>query len=301
MRIARAFVPIVLAGVALTGAARGADVPFPSAQITGDVFVIANTVNADNALTNYFAPGSTVYFRSYAIDGKTRKLLTGKQAKYFYATIPGAPNVKFRYAPTSRYATGRYKWIGSWTVPADYPLGVVRVTVLVKTKSKRNGIFHQVPVPSSQLTIMNDPPAPWARGPGSTPGASSGKLSLALYADAVNGTAPPGAARRPIGCTQTNVFKRGERLVPRVWGFDLATSEVLTIENVSDARFSIAGQPDVRLDWGPHGPVGAKVWFWTNYWIIPADYPLGDAVIRLKFKLVDGKAGGLDLPITIVP
>ena len=300
MKLTRAFVPLVLAALAFTVAAR-ADTPFPGMQITGDVFVMAHTVDANKALTNYFRPGSTVYFRSYAVDGKTRRLLTGKQVKYYYAKIPGAANVKMVYSPRSPYATGRYRWIGRWAVPADYRLGIVSFGMLVKTKSKRNGIFHQTPVPSSQLTITQNPPAPWGPGPGSRGTVPRGNVNVALYADTVNGTAPPGAVRRPIGCTQTNVYKRGERVVPRTWGFDLATGDVLTIENVMDARFSIAGQPDVRLDWGPHGPAANRVWFWTNFWIIPANYPLGDAVIVVKFKLVDGKAGALSLPITIVP
>lgn len=300
MKPARAFVPLVLAALAFTAAAR-ADTPFPGMQITGDVFVMAHTVDVDRAMTNYFRPGSTVYFRSYAVDGKTRKLLTGKQVKYYYAKIPGAANVKFVYSPKSPYATGRYTWIGRWTVPSDFPLGSIHLGILVKTKTKRNGIFHQTPVPSSQLTITQNPPPPFGRGPGPQGSAPKGNVNVAIYADTVNGTAPAGAVRRPLGCTQTNVYKRGERVVPRAWGFDLATDDVLTIENVMDARFSIAGQPDVRLDWGPHGPATARVWFWTNYWVIPADYPLGDTTIVVKFKLVDGKVGALSLPITIVP
>ena len=299
MKIARTLVPLALAALAFTAVARG-DTPFPGPQITGDVFVIANTVTSDNALQNYFAPGSTVYFRSYAVDGKTRKLVTSKHAKYYYAKIPGAANVKMRYLPRSPYATGRYKWIGRWTVPANYSLGIVNFAMLVKTKSKRNGIFHQIPVPSSQLTIMNNPPAPWARGPGSKSSTST-KVNVALYADAVNGTAPPGAVRRPIGCTQTNVFKRGERVVIRTWGYDLASGEILTIDNVMESHTSVAGVPNVKLDWGAHGPAAARVWFWSNFWIISADYPLGDAVIHVRFNLVDGKVGAIDVPITIVP
>ena len=40
------------------------------------------------------------------------------------------------------------------------------------------------------------------------------KLNVFLYVDTVNGTRPVGAKPRPIGCTQTNVFQRGEQ------GFD---------------------------------------------------------------------------------
>ena len=48
----------------------------------------------------------------------------------------------------------------------------------------------------------------------------------------MNGTRPAAAAARPIGCTQTNVFKRGEQFVLRTWGFDLANGAVLSLDNV---------------------------------------------------------------------
>ena len=44
------------------------------------------------------------------------------------------------------------------------------------------------------------------------------KLNVFLYVDTVNGSRPVGAKPRPIGCTQTNVFQRGEQVVFRIWG-----------------------------------------------------------------------------------
>ncbi len=49
---------------------------------------------------------------------------------------------------------------------------------------------------------------------------------------------------------------------------------MLTIDNVSEAHFTVAGQPNVTLNWGAHGAV--KVFFWTNAWHHPGLYPLGD-------------------------
>ena len=51
--------------------------PFPTAN-SGDVFVIAHAVVTDGAISNYFAPGSTVNLRAYAVDGKTSAVLTAK-------------------------------------------------------------------------------------------------------------------------------------------------------------------------------------------------------------------------------
>ena len=272
-------------------------IPFPAVH-AGNVFVIAHTVTTDGVMSDYFAPGGTVVFRSYAVDAKTRKVLTAKDVTYFYVKIPNQPNVKLACTPTSKVASGQYTWTGTWTVPANYPTGVVPFKVLVKTKAKRIGSFVQMPVVTSQLTISTNPQIP--SGPGPAGGAApSGKVSTVIYADSVNGTRPAGAAPRPIGCSQTNVFKRGEQYVQRAWGFDLTTKEVLSIDNVTEAHFSVPGVPNITLNWGSHGP--QKVFFWTNFWNIPASYPLGNTTVHITYTLTSGAVATLDYPIVITP
>jgi hypothetical protein len=73
------------------------------------------------------------------------------------------------------------------------------------------------------------------------------------------------------------------------------------MDNVANAKFSVAGQPDVTLNWGSHGPTGNKVWFWANAWNIPTAYPLGDVRIHVVFTLTNGKTGSVDYTATIVP
>lgn len=274
--------------------------PFPSPTV-GDVFVAAQTATTDGSMSNYFKPGSTVVFRAYAVDGKTHKVLLAKDVKYFYVAIPGAPNVKLKYDPKAPGATARMAWTGTWSVPAAYPTGIVAFKVLVKADSKRRGQFVQFPVSPAQLTISNSPPPTYTPGPGASTPAPDEKLDVSLYMDTVNGTRPAAAAPRPVGCTQTNVFKRGEQLVIRVWGVDMATGDVLTSDNVDSATAAIPGQPPLVLNWGGHGATGSKVWFWSNAWQIPKDYPLGDATIQVVFKTDSGKTGTFDYPITIIP
>jgi hypothetical protein len=293
---------LMLALVALPALAvgRGAvadTIPFPAVH-AGSVFVIAHTVTTDGVMSDYFAPDNTVVFRSYAVDAKTRKVLMRRDVTYFYVSIPNQPNVKLRYTPNSKYASGQYQWTGQWTVPSDYPVGTVKFKVWVKTVTRHIGYFQQMPVVTSQLTISTTPQIP--SGPGPSGGAApSGKVTTVIYADSVNGTRPSGAAPRPIGCTQTNVFKRGEQFVQRAWGFDLTSGEVLSIDNVTEAHFTVPGVPDIPLNWGAHGP--QKVFFWTNFWNIPADYPLGTTVVKITYTLTSGKVATLDYPIVITP
>jgi hypothetical protein len=275
-------------------------VPFPAAH-SGDVFVSAQTVTTDGAMSNYFAPSSSVVFRAYAVVGKTRKVVTNKTAKYFYVKIPNQPNLKLKYTPRGPRASGRYTWTAVWNVPSDYATGIVAFKVVVKTKSKRVGGFVQIPVASSHLTITSTPQNPPGSGPTSSTSAGGAKLGFGLYVDSVNGTRPAGAAPRPIGCTQTNVFKRGEQFVLRAWGFDLATGAVLSMDNVTEAHFSVAGVPNIALNWGSHGATGNKVWFWTNFWNIPKDYPLGDTTVHVSFTTTAGKVATFDYLIVIIP
>jgi hypothetical protein len=276
-------------------------VPFPATSV-GPVFIAAQTVNTSGAMASWFAPGSTVVFRAYAVDTKLGKTLTAKDVTFFYVTIPNQPNVKLKYNATAPGATAKMPWTGSWTVPATYPAGLVDFKILAKTVSKHRGLFVQMPVSTSQLNVSSTAAAPF--GPGPAPAASTAsaaKNDLALYVDSVNGTAPAGAPTRPVGCTQTNVYKRGERVVIRTWGFDLKDGTTLSTDNVDTATFTFPGQTPVVLAWGAHGATNAKVWFWTNFFAIPAGFPLGDVTVKVAFKTDSGHTGTFDYSITIVP
>jgi len=297
---------LVAAAAAFTGSARAADgeTPFPAPKVTG-VFVAAQTVTTDGAMTNYFAPGATVVFRAYAVDLKTRKVVLAKDVKFFYVTIPNQPNLRLKYSPSAPGASKGLPWTATWTIPANYAAGAVPFKILVKlskAKGKRTGQFVQFPVASAMLTVTDKLSTVLTPGANAgAAGAAEASLDVALYADTVNGTRPVGAAPRAAGCTQTNVFKRGEQVVPRVWGTDLSTGEVLTSENVKEAHVSIAGMKDISMNWGSHGAVGAKVWFWNAPFIVPADYPLGEMKLHIVFTLDNGKVGMYDHILNIIP
>ena len=127
------------------------------------------------------------------------------------------------------------------------------------------------------------------------------KLDAFIYVDTVNGSRPTGAKPRPVGCTQSNVFTRGEQMVFRVWGTDAASGDVLSTENVSDGHVTFPGMADLKLNWGAHGATSNRVWFWTAAVNLPADYPLGAGTARVVFKTDEGKTGTYDYQFTIVP
>lgn len=127
------------------------------------------------------------------------------------------------------------------------------------------------------------------------------KYPVFLYVDTVNGSRPSGAKPRPISCTQTNYFARGEQVVFRIWGSEAATGDILSTENVKYAYVKIPGQPNLKLNWGPHGAATNRVWFWTAAWIVPKGYPLGTAMTQVVFKTESNTFGRYDYELQIVP
>jgi hypothetical protein len=306
-RILTLLAAIAAGAIMALPAQAAAPAPFPAPTVV-DLFVAAQTVTTDGVMASWFTPGSTVVFRAYAVDPKTKKVVDPKTVKYFYVTIPGQTNVKLRYDPTSAGASTGMPWTGSWAVPATFPKGQVLFKVLVQAKDKTGkqarGQFVQIPVAPATLNISPTAPAPLAPAAPvgqAGAGAEGATLNAALYVDTVNGTAPAGTQARPIGCMQTNVYKRGERVVFRIWGTDLATNELLSNENVSDAHVEIAGQPNVVLGWGAHGQAGLQVYFWAKDWIIPKDFPLGAVNMTVKITTDSGKTGTYAYVLNIIP
>ena len=293
--------------------------PFPGPTMHG-VFVSAQTVTATGQVSDFFARGSTVVFQAYAIDTKAHKLLTQKYSKkefmklspaakkaarttlrMFAVRIPLDGGLPLTFVPESKGVNGLYRWTATWKVPYLYPLGVVHFQVFAKSWAGRRGSFAQLPIAASQLTIASSPVQPFAPGPQIT-GSYSSNLDVGLFVDAVNGSRPANAPPRPVGCTQTNVFKVGEQVVVRAFGYALADGTVLSMDNVTDAHFTIPGvTPDPLLNWGGHGSTNSKSWYWTGFWNIPLNYPIGDVSVHVSFTLVGGMTGTLDYPITIIP
>ncbi|MDH4176190.1 MAG: hypothetical protein OEV72_01340 [Thermoleophilia bacterium] len=128
------------------------------------------------------------------------------------------------------------------------------------------------------------------------------KQDVFLYVDTVNGSRPVGVAPRPLSCTQTNNFKRGEQVVFRAWGSEAATGDILSTENVKSGVVQVPGVAEpLKLNWGAHGATSNRVWFWTAAWVIPADYPLGTANVKVVIETEAGKFARYDYSLTVTP
>jgi hypothetical protein len=142
-------------GILFAAAAGGQTTP-PAWPAGGaaQVFIWADTVTADTGKQdNFFSQGSKIVFRAYAVDLKSKRVITPALAQYFYVQIPAQPNLRLTYRPAGAGVRNAL-WTGVRTVPATYPLGVVNFRVLVHTKGRHHGVFQQAPVPAAQLTIV---------------------------------------------------------------------------------------------------------------------------------------------------
>ena len=290
----------LVAAAAIAGPASSADpLPFPSAK-AGPVFIASHTTTTDGSMSTWFLPGDKVVFRAFAIDTKSQKYLLAKDVRYFYVKIPGQPNVKLTYN-ASPATMANMPWTGTWTVPSSFT-GQVDFRILIKTTLKHTGEFSQMPVSTAKLNIASNAAPVFGPAPTAIATNATGSPTLGMYVDSVNGTRPTGAAPRLVGCSQTNVFKRGEQFVLRAWGMDLKSASVLSNDNVATAKYSIAGQPDTPLNWGAHGSdANNKVFFWSGPWNIPATFPLGTTDVHITYTLVNGTTGSYDYSINIIP
>jgi hypothetical protein len=156
MRRAFLILAVGLTAVVVTavgGAQTPTEVPFPSPKVV-QYFVSARTLDSTGALTNYFKQGSTVTFQAFAAQTKTGNIASSSDLKYFNVMIPGQKAIKLTYkAPAAKKPPATWRWTATWTVPADFPLGVVAVEVNMKSKTNGYGSFVQLPVATSQLTV----------------------------------------------------------------------------------------------------------------------------------------------------
>jgi hypothetical protein len=130
------------------------ETPFPS-PTTMELMVTANTTNGsapDAIHTSRFLHNATVFFHVFAASVKTKQVLTAEDVRYAFIRIPNQPNVQLTYrAPTKRNGAN---FVGTWQVPTTYPLGLVNFTVRFQTRDRQFGNFVQIPVETSQLTIV---------------------------------------------------------------------------------------------------------------------------------------------------
>ena len=131
-------------------------------MIWGDLasFDVPATVPTHCILTSRFKRGQRVGFRMTAIDGGTGEV-ENTAVMTAHMTVAGKTiDVPMRWrgvgnAPAAEYPRQPSEmWTGTWTVPADTPVGVINYTVTATDRFGRTATFTPFINLVSQLTIV---------------------------------------------------------------------------------------------------------------------------------------------------
>ena len=197
-------------------------------------------------------------------------------------------------------------WVGTWTVPASYPLGLVNFKVLVKTTDASGSASScRCRSRTSQLTITHDARR---RRSATAPAAAAAPThapttTISLYVDTRQRHARPSA--RPSGRsaaprrTSTSAASRSSSAS----GASTSRRRRRSRPTTSTRRpHSIPGvAAPLTLNYGAHGATGNKVFFWSAPWIVPATFPLGDVTSTSRSRPTPARPATFDYPITIIP
>lgn len=114
--------------------------------------------------------------------------------------------------------------------------------------------------------------------------------SVVMYVDTVQGAA--GNPKPAVGCSQTNLFRRGQQVVFRMWGVNVKLGgAALVPSNTESVQVIIPGVTDpIPMNYGTHGTVS----FWSSAWKTDANTPLGivDFTVVVKTKAMTIKVHG---------
>ncbi len=136
----------------------------------------------------------------------------------------------------------------------------------------------------------NPPSAPPPAPP--VPDSVKAPVAYSFYVDTV--TAAPGESQShvdpTVACAQTNIFKRGMRIVWRFTVTDDTTGRRITSDDVDSAVVHLATGQDVKATFEPAGPPNVPdSWFWHAAWDVPMDYPLGTVNFTIDVKTKSGQ------------
>ncbi len=166
--------------------------------------------------------------------------------------------------------------------------------------SLQQQIQNQQAKAANQVTILGavsnaPPPSKPAEPPPAAPpvpASAKGPRAYSFYVDTV--TAAPGESPfhvdPSVACVQTNLFRRGMRIVWRFIVTDDKTGQRLTSDEVDSAVVKLATGQEVKATFEPSGPPNIPdAWFWHASWDVPMDYPIGTVDYTVEVHTKSGQ------------
>lgn len=146
---------VLAALLALSGAAFAQDGDVPLI-VFGDMVIGHVNVeeNRTCTLNNRYLPGQMVVWRVEVVDPSTGEEMNAEQLSEVELQLADGQTFEMHYGehppeePTDAY------WTASWTIPEDYPTGVVDYTVVATGEDGRVGELNKFPIETSTLTVV---------------------------------------------------------------------------------------------------------------------------------------------------
>lgn len=117
--------------------------------------------------------------------------------------------------------------------------------------------------------------------------------NLILTSDTVVGSG--GAPAPKTSCILQSQYAEGTQVVFRVRVYDPLTGKQMDDKSVPGVTVSLPNGQNLTCSYSGHpatDPTADK--FWTNCWVIPADYPTGVLNYTINAKAADGRTGSFD-------
>jgi hypothetical protein len=100
-----------------------------------------------------------------------------------------------------------------------------------------------------------------------------------------------------VNCLNTNVFKRGQRIVWRFEAFDISTGKRLTDNEATAVKVKLPHGEELTNRFSARGGTGP--WMWNTTWDIPLDYPLGGLDYEILVTTKDGRTSSWKQPALV--
>lgn len=192
-------------------------------------------------------------------------------------------------AKESEFTEAQGKLIAAQKEATDLKAAAGKVTMLTGAQL----LPTPTPAPTSTpLPAGATPPPPPAR-----PAYLTERVPFTYYVETLATTriSKYGVAAT-VNCLNTNVFKRGQRLVWRFEVFDTSTGKRVT-NNEGTVKVKLPHGEEMTSGFSMRGGVGP--WMWTSNWDIPPDYPLGGLDYEIIVTTKEGAIGSFKQPALV--
>jgi hypothetical protein len=158
----------IVAGLVIAACqAAPAITPAPEPQITASLFLMTDTVQGPANLPederaanvcvqkNRFAKNEEIVWRVRVIDPATDEPMDDEALSAIVVKLPDQ-ELPMRWGPHPRDNPTDFFWTVAWTVPEDYPSGLLPYTVEATATDGRTGVFEQFGVAPAQLAVTEE-------------------------------------------------------------------------------------------------------------------------------------------------